>query len=260
MNRFLRGVARSMIESFDLPEPILEIGSYQVSGQENLIDMRSLLPNRNYTGIDFRPGPGVDLVANVENLPLATGSVGTVLAFSVFEHVKHFWKGFEEVHRVLRPDGVLLACAPFYFHVHAYPDDYWRFTPEAFDSLLERYPTRILGWHGPDRHPLNVWVAAFREQGRTPTEQQIAAYKQRLAEYGKEPLGWGRRLRFGLGRILCGRRPFAPHLDREKWGTEVRKSGEWRVDSGERKTGKYSPISTPHSPLSTLSLGRGTPR
>jgi SAM-dependent methyltransferase len=222
MNRFVRGVARSMIESFDLPEPILEIGSYQVSGQEELIDLRSLFRNRKYTGVDFRSGPGVDLVANVENLPLKTSSVGTVLAFSVFEHVKHFWKGFEEVHRVLRPDGVLLVSTPFYFHVHAYPNDYWRFTPAAFDSLLEQYPTRILGWQGSDRYPLHVWSGAFREQACTPSEEQIAAYKLRLDEYGKQPLGWGRRLRFGLGRVLCGRRPFAPHLDREKWGTEIR--------------------------------------
>ena len=164
MNQFLRGVLRSMVESFDLPDPILEIGSYQVAGQEDLINVRGLFPGREYLGIDFRPGPGVDLVANVEDLPLASNSAGTVVAFSVFEHVKRFWKGFEEVHRVLRPDGVFLVCTPFYFHVHAYPNDYWRFTPEAFDSLLEAYPKRILGWHGPDRHPLNVWAAAFREE------------------------------------------------------------------------------------------------
>lgn len=224
MNRFLRGVARAMIESFDLPEPILEIGSYQVSGQEDLIDLRSLFPNRDYTGVDFRAGPGVDLVANVENLPLPSSSVGTVLAFSVFEHVTRFWKGFEEVHRVLKPNGVLLVCTPFYFHVHGYPNDYWRFTAEALDTLLGQYPTRVLGWHGPNRRPINVWAAAFREQALAPTEAQVDAYEQRLAEYGKQPLGWNRRLRFGLGRLLCGRRPFAPHLDREKWGTEVRRA------------------------------------
>ncbi len=224
MNKFLRGVARAMVESFDLPGPVLEVGSYQVAGQEDLIDLRGLFPGREYTGVDFRPGPGVDLVANVENLPLPTASVGTVLAFSVFEHVKRFWHGFEEVRRVLRPDGVFLVCTPFYFHVHSYPHDYWRFTPEAFDSLLEPYPTRVLGWHGPDRRPLNVWAAAFREEAKAPTDEQLANYRRKLDEYGKEPLGLGRRLRFGLGRVLCGRRPFAPHLDREKWQTEVRRA------------------------------------
>ncbi|MBA4066007.1 MAG: methyltransferase type 11 [Isosphaera sp.] len=224
MNRFVRGVARAMVESFDLPGPVLEVGSYQVAGQQDLIDLRGLFPGREYTGVDFRPGPGVDLVADVEALPLPTGSVGTVVAFSVFEHVRRFWKGFEEVRRVLRPDGAFLVCTPFYFHVHAFPSDYWRFTPEAFDALLESYPTRVLGWHGPDRRPLNVWAAAFREAAKAPTEWQFADYRRRLGEYAREPLGWGRRVRFGLGRVLCGRRPFAPHLDRERWRTEVRRA------------------------------------
>lgn len=224
MNRFLRGVARALVESFELPGPVLEVGSYQVAGQEDLIDLRGLFPGRPYTGVDFRPGPGVDLVANVENLPLPSHSVGTVLAFSVFEHVQRFWRGFDEVFRVLRPDGVLLVSTPFYFHVHAYPHDYWRFTPEAFDTLLEKYPTRVLGWHGPERRPLNVWAAAFREEAKPPTSGQIEKYKKLLGDYAREPLGWGRRLRYGLGRVLCGRRPFAPHLDREKWVTEVRRA------------------------------------
>jgi ubiquinone/menaquinone biosynthesis C-methylase UbiE len=56
----------------------------------------------------MRPGPGVDLVADVEALPQADGSVGTVLALSTFEHVPHFWRGMAEVQRVLRPDGALL--------------------------------------------------------------------------------------------------------------------------------------------------------
>lgn len=221
MNRFLRGVARAVAESFALPEPVLEIGSLQVDDQQELIDLRSLFPGRDYTGVDFRAGPGVDCVASVEALPQKSGSVGTVMAFSTFEHVQRFWLGFEEVRRVLRPDGVFVVSCPFYFHQHGYPSDYWRFTPEAFELLLEKYPTRILGWHGPERRPANVWAVAFREEARTPTPAQFETYRKLLTEYAREPLSLGRRLRFGLGRVLCGRRPFAPHLDREKWQTRM---------------------------------------
>src|SRR5436305_770582 len=101
MNAFLNGVARSVSEAFDLPEPILEIGSYQVAGQEQLIDLRSLFPGKTYVGTDVRPGPGVDQVADVECLPFANRSVGTVIAMSAFEHVPRFWRGFEEIFRVL---------------------------------------------------------------------------------------------------------------------------------------------------------------
>jgi SAM-dependent methyltransferase len=221
MNRFLRGVARAMAEAFALPDPILEIGSYQVEGQSDLIDLRSLFRGRPYIGVDFRPGPGVDCVASVEKLPQATGSVGTVIAFSTFEHVQRFWIGFQEVHRVLRPDGVFLVACPFYFHQHGYPSDYWRFTPQAFELLLEDYPTRVLGWHGARRRPQNVWAAAFREQNPGPTPEQYARYEMLLKRYAREPLPWPRWLRYHLGRVISGRRPFAPHLDRERWETRL---------------------------------------
>ncbi len=221
MNQLLRGVARAMVEAFAPPDPVVEIGSYQVEGQADLIDLRSLFPGRPYTGVDFRPGPGVDCVASVEELPQATGSVGTVVAFSTFEHVRRFWVGFREVHRVLRPDGVFLVACPFYFHQHAYPCDYWRFTPQAFEHLLADYPTRVIGWHGARRRPANVWAAAFREESTPPTPEQFGKYRALLKEYAREPLPWPRWLRYQIGRVVSGRRPFAPHLDRERWETEL---------------------------------------
>jgi SAM-dependent methyltransferase len=220
MNCFLRGVARAIAETFDLPEPILEVGSYLVEGQQHLADLRSLFPGKEYVGLDIRPGPGVDCVGSVEALPLVDSSVGTVLALSTFEHVAHFWRGFEEVRRVLRPDGALVVSCPFYFYVHSYPNDYWRFTPEALRVLLRDYPGRIVGWHGPARRPLNVWAVAFREAHPPVTAAQFARYRDLLGRYAHEPLSWRRRLRYRLGRWLCGRGPFAPYLEQDSWETE----------------------------------------
>lgn len=222
MNQFLHGVARAVAETFALPGPVLEIGSYQVEGQEGVADLRSLFPGKEYIGLDMRPGPGVDLVADVEKLPQPNGSVGTVIAMSTFEHVPRFWKGFDEIHRVLRPDGVLLVSAPFYFHIHAYPSDYWRFTPEAFALLLENYPNTILGWHGPKRRPSNVWALAFREGRPAATPEQFTAYRRRLKQYARQPLSWKKALRYRLGRLLFGSRPFGPYLELDRWETECR--------------------------------------
>jgi SAM-dependent methyltransferase len=222
MNRFLNGVARALAETFDLPGPVLEIGSYQVAGQEDLADLRALFPGKPYVGLDVRPGPGVDLVADAQDLPHPDASVGTVIAMNTLEHVPRFWRALEEIRRVLRPDGALLLSCPFYFHIHSFPSDYWRFTPEALELLLEDYPSKLLGWHGPSKRPSNIWALAFRE-GRTPiTRAEFVAYRERVSRYAREPLPWAKRLRYRLGRWLCGRRPFAPYLDQERWETACR--------------------------------------
>jgi SAM-dependent methyltransferase len=220
MNYFIQGVVRAVAETFELPGPILEVGSYLVAGQEEIADLRSLFPGRDYLGIDIRPGPGVDRVADVEALPLADGSVGTVIAMNTFEHVARFWRGFAEIQRVLRPDGALLVSCPFYFHIHSYPSDYWRFTPQALRLLLEDYPRKIIGWHGPAKRPAGVWAVAFREQHPPIMEEQLARYRELVGRYAREPLSWTRRLRYGLGRWFFGRGPFAPYLERERWETE----------------------------------------
>ena len=98
--------------------------------------MAGLFPGKEYLGVDVRPGPGVDLVQDVQDMALPDCSVGTVLALSTLEHVPHFWRGLDEIHRVLRPDGALLVCCPFYFHLHEHPSDFWRFSPEALKMLF----------------------------------------------------------------------------------------------------------------------------
>lgn len=218
MNRFLHGVTRAAIETFSPSGPILEIGSYQVPDQEEIANFRPFFSGMSYVGVDIRHGPGVDVVASVEQLPFRDASVGAVLALNTFEHVARFWRGFEEIRRVLRPDGVFLVSCPFYFHIHHHPSDYWRFTPEALELLVEDYPARIIGWQGPQQKPLHVWAVAFRER-RTITLDEYNRYRHSLARYAREPQSWTRRLRYLAGRLLCGSRPFLPYLQQNKWET-----------------------------------------
>ncbi len=241
MNTFLNGVARAVAETFELPGPVLEIGSYQVEGQHHLADLRPLFPDLPYLGVDVRPGPGVDCVADVEDLPQPDASVGTVLAMNTLEHVPRFWRGFAEIGRVLRSDGVLLVSCPFYFHIHAFPSDYWRFTPQALALLLDDYPQVLLGWQGPRRRPLHVWAVAFGEEYPAVTAEQFEQYRTLVGRYAKQTLSWGRRLRYRLGRWLCGRRPFAPYLDQDKW------ESEWRTNSSARprRRGRTAAGTTP---------------
>jgi SAM-dependent methyltransferase len=222
MNQFLHGVARAIAETFDLPGPILEIGSQLVAGQEAIGNLRPLFPQKVYVGVDAQAGPGVDCVAHVEALPQAEASVGTVIAMNTLEHVPCFWRGLEEIYRVLRPDGAVLVSCPFYFHLHSFPSDYWRFSPQALELLLQRYPSKILGRQGPPKRPASVWALAFREDRPPITPAEFAQYRTLVSRYARQPLSWKRGFRYRLGSWLFGRGPFAPYLDRERWETECR--------------------------------------
>src|SRR5262249_53995696 len=114
----------------------------------------------------------------------------------------------------------LFVCCPFYFHQHLQPCDYWRFTPDALKLLLRDYPSKIVGWHGPARHPANVWALAFREHHPPIEPAQYARYRELMARYARIPLPWPRQRRSPAGRLLCGRPPFAPWLARQRWQSQ----------------------------------------
>src|SRR3954451_18227035 len=74
-------------------------------------------------GVDEVALPGVDIVASVdEGLPFADGSFDHVFAVHVLEHVEDMLRAMAELHRVLRPTGVLHVLAPWWRHVNAAAD------------------------------------------------------------------------------------------------------------------------------------------
>ena len=88
--------------------------------------------------------------------------------------------------------------------------------------LFRSYPHTILGWQGPPTRPAHIWALAFREGWPALTPAQYDDYRALLRRYARQPLSWRRGLRYRLGRWLCGRGPFAPYLDQERWETECR--------------------------------------
>ena len=66
----------------------------------------------------------------------------TVLAVSLLEHVYDPFKAAAELHRVLKPGGLLFGGVPFIFPYHASPGhykDYWRFSEDGIEELLTKF-------------------------------------------------------------------------------------------------------------------------
>lgn len=144
MTRLNRELIIILSKLLQFPEPICDMGSLQVSGQEGFADLRPFFPNKRFIGVDMRKGPGVDSVQNLESLNFEDNSIGSIICLDTFEHIKRFWKVSDEFYRILKPKGFLLLLTVGEFPIHEFPQDYWRFTPEGIRSLTERYKTNLL--------------------------------------------------------------------------------------------------------------------
>ncbi|CAN5916822.1 hypothetical protein BH23PLA1_BH23PLA1_15430 [soil metagenome] len=181
-----KAFCRLVAGAFDCPGPVYEFGSFQVEGQVDYADLRSLFPDKPYIGCDMRPGPGVDRVEDVSALTLPDASAGTILCVETFEHVFEVRRAFDEVFRVLRPGGVFVLTSPFHFRIHAYPDDYWRMTPACLRRMLEPYAVRVVGAQGHAKAPHTVMSLAIKapacEQAIGRAERLVQSYQAWLDE------------------------------------------------------------------------------
>lgn len=162
MRTIIRDFVAIAVETLPLREPVYEFGSFRVPGQEELADLRPLFPGQEYVGADMREGLGVDMVLNLHSVGLPSGTAGTVLCMETLEHVEHPRRAVAEIHRILKPDGVAIVSSHMKAHIHKYPDDYWRFTPSGFESLLKPFPRSFVGWAGSEDFPHTVVGVGFK--------------------------------------------------------------------------------------------------
>jgi hypothetical protein len=150
---------------------VLEIGSYDVNG--GVSDLFTF-----HLGIDMREGPGVDAVVNGHDL-IATfepSSFDVVVWLETMEHDDQFWVTFNGIKHVLRANGHLIVSAPtFYYDRHAVPHDYWRFSEDAFTSLLK-------GWNIKHLETLDGNTVVCLAQKPEEAVSELAEAKRRVGE------------------------------------------------------------------------------
>lgn len=93
-----------------------------------------------FTNITTGHYPEVD----AHNMPWEENSFDCVALNQVLEHVKRPWDVVKEAHRVLRPGGIAIICSPFFYQVHNYPLDLWRFTVEGLQELCNDFSSILL--------------------------------------------------------------------------------------------------------------------
>jgi len=108
---------------------ILNLGS----GTDNII-MRN-----NVINFDIFPHPNTDISGDGHYLPFLSDSFDGVWLCAVLEHLENPFQVSSEILRVLKPGGFVLVSAPFMYHLHGSPHDYFRYTDNGLRSVFKSF-------------------------------------------------------------------------------------------------------------------------
>jgi SAM-dependent methyltransferase len=145
------------------PNPLIfDIGSKEARGA---YAFGNPPPGSKIVCVDIEENPGVDLVADAHDLHMVPdNSVDFVCSISVLEHVRHPQRVVKEIHRILKPGGIVYINVPFIFPYHADPDDFYRFSYNGVKILCEDFERIGSGFNrGPasTMHHLSVHFLAI---------------------------------------------------------------------------------------------------
>ena len=128
---------------------VLDIGGANVNG--TLRDI-FVAKGHTYTSLDIREAEGVDIVANPqERYPIQDDTFNVVVSTSMMEHDQAFWITFNEMVRVVKPNGYIYLCVPSRGN-HHWDRDCWRFLQDAYPALEKWNKQVILVEHYIDSH------------------------------------------------------------------------------------------------------------
>lgn len=227
--------------SFDGARRILEVGSLDVNGS-----LRDQCPNGlDWCGVDLESGQGVDQVVRAhEPLPFPDDYFDLVIASSIFEHDLAFWKTMNEMSRVVSNRGFIYVSAPSNGLVHRYPQDVFRFYPDAGLSLLGI--AREI--HKPAAHLAESFVANQDHEGIwNDFVAVIGASDQCLAPTSKIFESEGVQNVWSDGEFLRETFRYVPEDQTDAWNGRVMKkeleaiknSWSWRLTKPLRALGRF---------------------
>lgn len=143
----IAGRIRSMLPPGSKPR-VLVVGGGDTGGA----GLQSILDDPNCTTIesDIHFGARANLIADGHNLPFRSETFDVVICQAVLEHVARPQRCVDEIHRVLKPNGILFADIPFMCPVHMGPYDFTRFSLGGLRLACRRFEEEAAGMsHGP---------------------------------------------------------------------------------------------------------------
>ena len=178
MRQSTRIAVQVFSDVFEPNGPVLQLGSYLHLGLGSYTDVRPFFPDE-FVGLDIRPGPGVDVVGDAQELPVDDATFRTVLALDVLEHLPRPERAISEARRVLADEGLFVVSVPFDYRLHAFPTDYRRYTPSGLYVDLEPFSQRAVLSVGPQVRP--AYVFAVAAAGREDFDDRVAEFRRQTS-------------------------------------------------------------------------------
>ena len=144
---------KKIIRNIGLDKLIVNLGSGPKKLRDDIIN------------VDFYPFINVDVVADIGNLPFKSNSIDVIINEAVLEHNKNPQLLIKEMHRVLKPGGLIYITTVFVASFHSSPNDYYRWSKEGLRELLGGFKEKEIGIIcGPTSAMLSIfneWLAIF---------------------------------------------------------------------------------------------------
>ena len=148
--------------------------------------LRSLVFD-NCLYLEVYPSLTADLIMEPAcRYPVASGSLDGISCLAVLEHVERPWEVAGELHRMLKPGGMIFIDWPFLQPVHGYPSHFYNatraglanlfkdgFEPIVLDTLPNQTPDHALSWF------LREWSASLTSE-KARAKLMRASVKQLL--------------------------------------------------------------------------------
>ena len=130
------GLNSELLKQFKKLKPGIVL---DICHEENLY--KKIIPNKEYINLSISTELKLDIKYN-------SNYFDTVIVTHILEHFQDPQKAVNEIHRVLKKEGVCILSAPLIEHYHPNPKDYYRFTKDSLNYLFRNFRKVEIYHHG----------------------------------------------------------------------------------------------------------------
>jgi SAM-dependent methyltransferase/uncharacterized protein YbaR (Trm112 family) len=178
--RCFETMKRRLLERTAAPVVLLVGGGIRGKGMSALTGE----PAIRLINVDPSPNSTAAVFCDGHDLPFRDGSIDAVVAQAVLEHVADPQRCVEEIHRVLKPDGIVYAETPFMQQVHLHGYDFTRFSHMGHRRLFRRFAEIESGAvAGPGTALAWAWRYFLASWTRSPRVAKVLAVLGRISAF-----------------------------------------------------------------------------